>query len=132
MNSVAKNKVSLVFGATGDRDKEKRPIMGRIAARQADKIFLTDEESYNENPDEIRKAVFSGIEEIKGGVEKTKEIADRKEAIRAALEQAKSGDIVVITGMGHEKFRIINGEKLPWNDGDIVRELIAEIEKEAN
>lgn len=122
--SVTKNRVILVFGATGDRDKEKRPIMGEIAARLADRIILTDEESYNEDPDAIRAQVMQGIDSA-GGEAKTTEVADRHEAIKKALDVAKKGDTVLITGMGHEKFRIQDGKKIPWNDADVVRELAA-------
>lgn len=120
--SVTKNRVILVFGATGDRDKGKRPIMGEIAARLADRIILTDDESYDENPQAIRDEVMTGIEKVGGGA-KTTELGDRREAIEKALSIAKKGDTVLITGMGHEQFRIVNGERLPWNDGDVVREL---------
>ena len=125
VRAITKNRIILVFGATGDRDKEKRPIMGEIAARGADRIMLTDEESYNENPEQIRTQVRNGIKAAKGDGKLT-EIADRREAIEKALSIAKKGDTVLITGMGHEQFRIINGEKLPWNDGDVVREIIKE------
>lgn len=120
--SITKNRVILVFGATGDRDKGKRSVMGAIAARLADRIFLTDEESYNEDPGVIRKMVMKGIAK-EGGEAKTEEIADRKGAIEKALKIARKGDTVLITGMGHERFRIVNGERLPWNDADVVREL---------
>ena len=123
--AITKNRTILVFGATGDRDKGKRPIMGEIAARLADRIVLTDEESYNEDPAAIREQVNSGIEAAGGSV-KTTEIADRREAIAKALSIAKKGDTVLITGMGHEQFRIINNQRLPWNDGDVVREILAE------
>ena len=123
--AVTKNRIILVFGATGDRDREKRPIMGEIAARLTDRIILTDEESYNEDPDAIRAEVMQGIVRAKGEA-KTTEIADRKDAIKKALDVAKKGDTVLITGMGHEKFRIENGKKIPWNDADVVRELLAE------
>lgn len=119
---ITKNRVILVFGATGDRDKAKRPIMGRIAAKLADRIFVTDEESYNEDPKIIRDMVLEGINDAKAGA-KTTEIADRKEAIEKAMSIAKTGDIILITGMGHEKFRIVNGKRLPWNDSDVVREI---------
>lgn len=119
---ITKSRVILVFGACGDRDKEKRPIMGEIAARAADRIFLTDEESYNEDPDEIRAMVRQGIEQA-GGSAKMTELADRREAIERALGSAKKGDIVLITGMGHEQFRIVNGKRLPWNDTAVVREI---------
>lgn len=121
--AVTKNRVILVFGATGDRDKGKRPIMGEIAAKLADRIILTDEESYNEDPQVIRDQVRQGIESAGGEVKMT-EIADRHEAIERALGIATKGDTVLITGMGHEQFRIVNGQKLPWNDGDVVREIL--------
>lgn len=123
--NITKKRIILVFGACGDRDALKRPIMGKIAAKLADEIILTDEESYNENPDKIRRDIYAGIEESKA-TNKTTEIADRREAIRHALNIAKKDDTILITGMGHEQFRIINGEKLPWNDTNIVREIISE------
>lgn len=120
---ITKNRVILVFGATGDRDRAKRPIMGKIAAEKADRIFLTDEESYSEDPSQIRQEVYEGIEQA-GGSAKAEEIADRRDAIKKALSIARPGDTILITGMGHEKFRIINGEKQPWNDGEVVREIL--------
>lgn len=119
---ITKNRVILVFGATGDRDKAKRPIMGKIAAKLADRIFLTDEESYNEDPKVIRDMVMEGIKEGRGDA-KTTEVADRREAIEKAMKIAKTGDIILVTGMGHEQFRIVNGKKLPWNDSEVVREI---------
>lgn len=121
--SITKNRVILVFGATGDRDKGKRPIMGEIAARLADRIILTDEESYNEDPVQIRQMVMEGIVSA-GGEAKTEEIDDRRDAIAKALKIARKNDTILITGMGHERFRIIGGERLPWNDADVVRELV--------
>lgn len=98
--------------------------MGQIAARLADRIFLTDEESYDEDPDEIRRMIYEGIEASKGGVMKTTEIADRREAIEKALSVATKGDMVLITGMGHEVYRIVDGKRIPWNDADVVREIL--------
>ena len=121
--AITKNRVILVFGATGDRDKEKRPIMGEIAARLADRIFLTDEESYNEDPTAIRKAVRAGIEQS-GHDAKLTEVADRRDAIEKALQVATKGDTVLVTGMGHEQFRIIAGNRIPWNDADVIREIV--------
>lgn len=121
--SVTKNRVILVFGATGDRDKGKRPIMGEIAARLADRIILTDEECYNEDPQAIRDQVREGIEKAKGNAKMT-EVPDRRKAIEKALSIATKDDTILITGMGHEQYRIINGEKLPWNDGDVVRQIL--------
>ncbi|QHU91760.1 UDP-N-acetylmuramoyl-L-alanyl-D-glutamate--2,6-diaminopimelate ligase [Candidatus Saccharibacteria bacterium oral taxon 488] len=120
---ITKQRVILVFGACGDRDQGKRPIMGEIAARGADRIFLTDEESYNEDPEQIRQMLMEGIERGRGDA-KTTEIADRRQAIERALGCAKKGDMVLITGMGHEQYRIVNGQRLPWNDGQVVREIV--------
>lgn len=120
---ITKNRVILVFGACGDRDKSKRPIMGSIAAQQADRIILTDEESYNEDPEKIRKDILKGIAKEKATA-KTDEIADRREAIEKAISIAKRGDTILITGMGHEQYRIVNGKKLPWNDAKVVRGLL--------
>lgn len=125
VKDMTKNRVMLVFGACGDRDKTKRPIMGSIAARLADRIFLTDEESYNEDPKAIRDMIMDGIKNS-GGEPKTDEIPDRRDAIKKALSVARTGDTVVITGMGHEQYRIIAGKRIPWNDSVVVREIIEE------
>lgn len=122
---LTKNRVILVFGACGDRDKSKRPLMGEIAARLADRIILTDEESYNEDPQVIRDMIFEGIERAKGGAVKTTEVADRRDAIKKALDIATRGDTVLITGMGHEMYRIVDGKRIPWNDSGVVRELLS-------
>jgi UDP-N-acetylmuramoyl-L-alanyl-D-glutamate--2,6-diaminopimelate ligase len=124
MKHLTKNRVILVFGACGDRDQSKRPMMGEIAAELADRIILTDEESYNEEPQAIRDMVREGIERKRGSA-KTEEIADRRKAIEKALSIARPGDTVLITGMGHEQFRIVNGERLPWNDTEVVKEILA-------
>ena len=116
--------VWLVFGACGDRDKSKRPQMGEIAARLADKIIVTDEESYSEDPAEIRNAVIKGAESVKGFSNKLIEISDRKAAIKFALQNAKKSDLILITGLGHEQFRIESGKKIPWNDAKVVNSIL--------
>ncbi len=123
VRTMTKNRVILVFGACGDRDKTKRPLMGEIAARMADRIFVTEEESYNEDPAQIRAMVLEGVERAKG-LPKAKEIPDRRDAIRKALGVARGGDTVVITGMGHEQYRIVKGVQIPWNDTEVVREIL--------
>lgn len=120
---ITKNRVILVFGSCGDRDKAKRPMMGEIAAHLADRIFLTDEESYNEDPTEIRAQIYEGIERA-GGEAKTLEVPDRRDAIKKALDIAVKGDMILITGMGHEMYRIVNGERIPWNDAETVRDIL--------
>lgn len=118
-----KGRVILVFGACGDRDKSKRPIMGKIAARLADRIFVTEEESYNEDPEEIREMIITGIKNG-GGEPKMDEIPERRDAIEKALSIARTGDSVVITGMGHEQYRIVQGNRIPWNDSQVVRDIL--------
>ena len=121
--AITKQRTILVFGACGDRDQTKRPMMGKIAAHLADRIILTDEESYSEDPQAIRDMIREGIMDGSGDG-KTTEIPDRREAIEKALSIAKKGDTILITGMGHEQYRIINGERQPWNDAEVVRELV--------
>ena len=126
LKSLTKGRLISVFGATGDRDRTKRPIMGKIAAQSADRIFICDEETYSEDGAKIRQAVLGGIKEAKG-MAKTTEIADRREAIRAACKEAKKGDIIALTGMGHETARNMGGIKEQWNDPAVVREVLAEL-----
>lgn len=122
---ISKGRVILVFGSCGDRDRGKRPIMGEIAARLADRIFVTDEESYSEDPEQIRREIYEGIEATKGGAIKTTEIADRREAIQKAMDVAKPKDTILVTGLGHEVYRIMGDTKLPWNDTEVITELAA-------
>ena len=92
-----------------------------------DKTPLTENgfKNASKDPQQIRDQVFEGIEQA-GGAAKTTEIADRKEAIKKALGVATKGDTVLITGMGHEVYRIVNGKQIPWNDAEVVRELLKE------
>jgi UDP-N-acetylmuramoyl-L-alanyl-D-glutamate--2,6-diaminopimelate ligase len=119
----SKGKVILVFGATGDRDKSKRPVMGEVAAKNADLIFLTDDETYTEDPQVIIDAVFKGIEAA-GAAPKTTIIKDRMEAIKAALAAAKKGDTVVLAGIGHQTSRNMGGKEAAWNEIEIAKKLL--------
>lgn len=126
LQQTTKGSVRIVFGATGDRDKAKRPTMGEIAAKNADFIYLTDDETYTENPETIRNAVLKGIEKA-NGAKKTKVIADRNEAIKQALKDAKADDAVLITGMGHEDYRNMGGKQIPWNEQEIVHKQLTNL-----
>ncbi len=129
LRTATTGKVSVVFGATGDRDTTKRPIMGEIAVKFADQIYLTDDETYTEDGDSIRKAVYEGIVK-EGGSDKTVEVADRREAIKKALMGAKKGDMILIAGLGHQNYRAMNEGHIPWQETDVVRELLQEIDKQ--
>ena len=116
-----KRRVLVVFGATGDRDPIKRPIMGEVAAKAADMTFLTDDETYSEDGDVIRAAVRSGLEANSGNFT---EIADRREAIKMAFAEARAGDVVVLAGIGHQDYRNQGGVEVAWDERDIARELL--------
>jgi UDP-N-acetylmuramyl-tripeptide synthetase len=109
-----------VFGATGNRDVGKRPVLGAIAGELADFFIITNEDPFGEDADEIIEQVARGAP---AGTEGTRfvRVHDRGEAIKLALERAEPGDTVVITGKGHEQSIVVNGHKEPWNDVDAVR-----------
>jgi UDP-N-acetylmuramoyl-L-alanyl-D-glutamate--2,6-diaminopimelate ligase len=129
LKRLTRGKLAIVFGATGDRDKSKRPIMGEIAARLADKIYLTDDETYTEDGETIRAAVRQGITNA-GGADKCVEIADRRQAILAAFKEAQPGDTVLLTGIGHQDYRNMGGQKVAWDEREVARELLKELKSE--
>lgn len=122
-HELGKGRVILVFGATGDRDKLKRPVMGQVAAKNADLVFLTDDETYTEDPAAIIDSVYKGIKDA-GGKAKTTVVPDRMDAIKAALAAARKGDSVLLTGMGHQTTRNMGGREEPWNEIAIAQKLV--------
>ncbi len=129
LKEVTEGSVKVVFGATGDRDKTKRPEMGRVAAEFADEIFLTDDETYTEDPEMIRNSVLEGIRHA-DGMPKTRVVPDRREAIKEAFKSAKKGDVVALAGMGNENYRNMGGKKEPWDEREVAREIISELKNE--
>lgn len=117
--------LSIVFGATGDRDKTKRPIMGEVVSKLADKIYLTDDETYTEDPDTIRDAVYAGIVTA-GAKDKTIVIPERMDAIREAFKAARAGDTVLLAGIGHQDHRVMAGQKMPWDEREVAKQLLKE------
>lgn len=128
LKGSTKGKLAVVFGATGDRDKSKRQPMGEVAARLADHIYLTDDETYTEDPLAIREAVLHGIVAA-GGNEKTTVVPDRLEAIRTAFAAAQQGDTILLAGIGHQDYRAMGGEKLPWDEREVARKVLKELKK---
>ncbi len=120
---MAGGKVGIVFGATGDRDKTKRPEMGRTVATLADRIYLTDDETYTEDADSIRQAVYAGVKAA-GGAGKCQVFDDRRKAIEQAAREAGKGDIILITGLGHQHDRNMGGKRLHWDDAEVAKEVI--------
>jgi UDP-N-acetylmuramoyl-L-alanyl-D-glutamate--2,6-diaminopimelate ligase len=104
----------VVFGCGGDRDAGKRPMMGAIAARGADVVIVTDDNPRSEDPAAIRAAILAAAP---GG----REIADRGEAIRAAIATLQAGDALVIAGKGHETGQIVGDRTLPFSDAEAAR-----------
>jgi len=116
--TIQNTKLICVLGACGGgRDKWKRPVLGEIAAKYCDEVFVTNEDPYDENPMEIIEQVARGA---KG---RAKKIVDRREAIKEALKSAKLGDTVIITGKGSEPWMCVKGgKKIPWNDREVAKE----------
>lgn len=120
----SKKLICVLGAAGGGRDKWKRPVMGKIAGERCNKIILTNEDPFDEDPKVIMSEIESGI---KGGAD-VKTILDRKEAIRHALKVARKGDTVILTGKGNESWiRIAGGKKIPWCERCVVKELLKEI-----
>lgn len=110
-------RIAVVVGAGGDRDRGKRPLMGEAAARAAELVIVTDDNPRTEDPAAIRAAVRAGAEAVPGGGE-VREIGDRRAAITEAVDWARTGDVVLIAGKGHEAGQEINGVKHPFDDRD--------------
>ena len=104
-------RLKVIFGCGGDRDAKKRPLMGEIAARQADDVIVTDDNPRSEDPALIRKAIMAAAPEAR-------EIGDRGEAIRTLIAELQKGDTLVIAGKGHETGQIIGKEIIPFSDQD--------------
>ena len=111
------NNLIVVFGCGGDRDKTKRPIMGDVASRLADTVFITSDNPRTEEPAAIIKDIVRGVVHRK----KCQVIEDRVQAIKAALSKAAEGDIVVIAGKGHEDYQIIGKVKKYFSDFDVAK-----------
>jgi UDP-N-acetylmuramoyl-L-alanyl-D-glutamate--2,6-diaminopimelate ligase len=118
LRPYAKRKLVVVFGAGGDRDPGKRPLMGAIATEDADSVIVTDDNPRSENPALIRSAILSAA---RGATE----IGDRAEAIRAAIAGLQPGDALLIAGKGHETGQIVGDRVLPFSDHDAVAAALA-------
>jgi UDP-N-acetylmuramoyl-L-alanyl-D-glutamate--2,6-diaminopimelate ligase len=117
-----RGRVICVFGAAGDRDGAKRPKMGRVASLLADMSLITTDDAYSEDPEKIAREVEAGSDLSRTSIE-----LDRREAIRRALEAARTGDVVVVAGKGHERVQHLPEGDIPFHDATVVRELLAEI-----
>ena len=114
-------RLHVVFGCGGDRDHGKRPQMGSVAVKHADRIVVTDDNPRSENPDAIRRAILAGV----NGFDATLEIADRRAAIDEGIAGSAPGDTILIAGKGHETGQIVGDTVLPFDDRAVVREILA-------
>lgn len=114
-----------LIGCGGDRDAEKRPEMGKVAAQESNRVIFTSDNPRNESPENILKEMMAGVapEDYK----KTLSITSREEAIQAVSRMAAEGDVVLIAGKGHEKYQEINGERLPFDDSALAQKYFTEI-----
>lgn len=126
VREFCRGRIILVFGCGGDRDKGKRPIMGRIAGEMADYSILTSDNPRFEDPMLILRAIENGIRDTEADYEV---IENRREAIRQAMEMAVGGDIIVLAGKGHETYQDIRGVKHPFDEKVVVQELLQEIQR---
>jgi UDP-N-acetylmuramoyl-L-alanyl-D-glutamate--2,6-diaminopimelate ligase len=126
LRSTATARIIGVIGSCGDRDKEKRPLMGKIVAESTDITIVTDEEPYSEDPKSIMEAVYKGALET-GKIPRKQLflIDDRYQAIEKAVQMAQKDDIVVVTGMGSFDTRTLNQGPVKWDEREVVREIIA-------
>lgn len=115
----------VVFGCGGDRDKTKRPKMGRIASTECDVVIVTSDNPRSEDPMLIIEQILSGVELA----ERHKVIVepDRRKAIFKAIEMAQQGDIVLIAGKGHETYQIVGQQRIPFDDGEVAREALSSL-----
>jgi UDP-N-acetylmuramoyl-L-alanyl-D-glutamate--2,6-diaminopimelate ligase len=125
LRPVSVGRLIVVIGAGGDRDRGKRPVMGAIAAADADLLIVTDDNPRTEAPEAIRAEVLAGVDDVAVPRRaEVREIGDRRAAIAAALEAAEPGDVVLIAGKGHETGQEIAGVVHPFDDREVVRELL--------
>ena len=121
LRPVTKGRLMALFGCGGDRDKAKRPIMGAIAADNADLVIVTSDNPRTEDPEEIIREILEGM---KGKRTQTKVICDRVEAIHWAIDNAGAGDVIILAGKGHEDYQVVGHEKHHMDEREIVAEYL--------
>lgn len=119
VRDIYDKRIITVFGCGGDRDRTKRPLMGRIACKYSDLVYVTSDNPRTEDPERI-------IDDIVGNIDKNNYIrtADRTQAIKAAIVEAEPGDTVLIAGKGHERYQILGTEKIHYDEREIVKQIL--------
>lgn len=124
VKELSPERLFCVFGCGGDRDRTKRPIMGRIAAQYADYVFVTSDNPRTEDPALILQDIKAGMDEARVPEDRYELIVDRRAAIEKAIEKASSGDVVLIAGKGHETYQIIGTVTHAFDDRLVAKEAI--------
>jgi len=123
LRETTSQRLIVVFGCGGDRDRGKRPQMGAVAARYADFTYVTSDNPRTEDPQSIIDEILPGV----GSVPHAAQV-DRRVAIQTAIEDAHEGDVVVIAGKGHETYQIVGSEVLPFDDLAVARDALVQRE----
>jgi len=123
---LTRGRLGAVFGCGGDRDRGKRPLMGEIAARLSDRVWITSDNPRSEPPKAIIDEIVAGVIRVWPDPARYATIQDRRAAIRDALEWARPGDTVVVAGKGHETYQIIGSELFPFDDRAVARQILTE------
>ena len=123
----AQRRIITVFGCGGNRDRTKRPLMGKAAARYSDFCIITSDNPRNEEPEAIIEDILSGLKEISFVYYRV--VVDRRHAITEALNLAVKGDIVIIAGKGHETYQEIKGKKYPFDDKQVAEEILSSLRR---
>ncbi len=126
LRDLTRGRLIVVFGAGGDRDRGKRPLMGEHAARLADLAWLTSDNPRSEKPLAIIDMVLEGVRRVPGGAARCRVEPDRTAAIAAAIREARDGDTVLIAGKGHEREQILADRVVPFDDAEVARRTIEE------
>jgi len=113
-----------VFGCGGDRDRTKRPLMGREAGRFSDVVIVTSDNPRTEDPESILGDILPGLEAVPFPKDRLFRVVDRREALKKAVETARAGDFVLVAGKGHEDYQIIGKSKIHFSDQEILREFL--------
>jgi len=125
----APGKLWCVFGCGGERDHGKRPMMGKVAETNADRVVLTSDNSRGESTDAIIQDILSGVSSQFSQSDDLYIVPERTDAVKAAMKQAATDDVVVLAGKGHEDYQIVNGQKTSYDEREYLQTLLSEVEQ---